>query len=230
MTTLMPYTNDAVVCFDLDGPILDVSERYYRLYSDLLTRQGSAVLTKSSYWEHKRSGRGEDEILAQTGSQNCVERYAAERLGRIEAVEYLAYDVIWGGLREALLALARRQRLILVTLRRSRPSLEWQLRQLRINQVFEAVLSAPPGGSTEANARVKTTLVQDAIGSRTASGWLVGDTKTDLLAGRALGLETVAVTFGICTRQRLLSSLPTLVLESPDQLCHWTERTGRGVE
>ena len=45
----------AIVC-DLDGTLLDTSERHYRVYMDILTSKGLHGFIKNDIWQKKRSG------------------------------------------------------------------------------------------------------------------------------------------------------------------------------
>jgi phosphoglycolate phosphatase-like HAD superfamily hydrolase len=47
---------------------------------------------------------------------------------------------------------------------------------------------------------------------------MVGDTPADVLAGKAAGTETCAVTYGFGTREALLQCAPDHVIESFDEL------------
>ncbi|MCH8276159.1 MAG: hypothetical protein IIA50_01265 [Bacteroidetes bacterium] len=51
------------IYFDLDGPILDVSERYYEVYKNSLPK-GSKVLNKKTYWNLKRAAVPEEIIFS----------------------------------------------------------------------------------------------------------------------------------------------------------------------
>ena len=52
-----------MIFFDLDGPILDVSEKYYKVYADILSQKGFRVLSKTEYWDAKRNKIPEYDIL-----------------------------------------------------------------------------------------------------------------------------------------------------------------------
>src|SRR5215510_6935636 len=91
-----------LICIDLDGPILDVSGRYYQVYRDSLASIDAPPLDKASYWELKRKKVSEPEILKRSGIESlaAVEAYLNARTPRIEAESYLRFDKVWLGTEE----------------------------------------------------------------------------------------------------------------------------------
>ena len=41
--------------FDLDGPILDVSTKYYQIYVDIVKELSGTPISKEAYWQNKRN-------------------------------------------------------------------------------------------------------------------------------------------------------------------------------
>jgi len=56
--------------------------------------------------------------------------------------------------------------------------------------------------------------VLEQLGKLAAGSWMVGDTVHDLRAGRAAGMRTCAVTYGIGDREDLAAEHPDLLLDS----------------
>lgn len=210
--------------FDLDGPILDVSEKYYRVYADLVIDYGSQPIGKAEYWHSKRQRIPDEKILGLSGIEGWVEDYRQLRKARIETEKYLSYDRVWPSVLPMLQELASHTSLILVTLRNSIESLKWELKSLEILPVFAHVLSASGDNVEGERAQVKVQLVQNALGSTSLSGWFIGDTETDIRTGQLLGLQTAAVTFGIRTEEKLISVNPDVLIESPERLIEWIKK------
>jgi phosphoglycolate phosphatase-like HAD superfamily hydrolase len=205
--------------FDLDGPLLDVSERYYRLYCDLLRARGLAPLAKRSYWAMKRRRVPEETIFERSGGRAAgAAEYARARVAEIEDERYLLLDRTWPPVPALLRYLSRRARVILASARRFRPRLQSELDRLGIAPYLDDVLSVPP--SLESLAERKAARVRAALGEPRA-GWLVGDTETDVRAGRLLGLRTVAVSFGIRRAAELSQLAPDELLATPEELLDW---------
>jgi phosphoglycolate phosphatase len=214
-----------LICIDLDGPILDVSERYYRIYRDTVFSIGTQPLTKQHYWELKRSKVMEGEILAESGasSAEALTEYTKTRDERIESPDYLMFDQPWLNISEILKTLRSRSALALVTMRKSKGNLEDQLRRMDLLNSFDCVLTAGPGEVANSRGERKAQLVRDCYGNQQISGWFVGDTETDILSGRLLGLSTVAITFGIRNEEHLKAVLPDVTLHSPAEFHSWAE-------
>lgn len=217
----MPRNLRHLICIDLDGPILDVSERYYRVYSDTLNLIGIAPLNKESYWRLKRNKVSEPEILAQSGTSDLVKEYLEARAKRIESAEYLLFDQVWPGTPDTLKVLRSRSALVLVTMRKSRKLLDQQLARLNLLEAFDCVLAAGDDSVANDRGEQKARLVRDRYGNEDLVGWFVGDSETDIHSGRLLGLRTAAITFGIRTMDHLSAVSPDVVLDGLADFHSW---------
>lgn len=203
------------VFFDLDGPILDVSYKYYRVYADIVRENGLLVLGKEEYWDCKRRKIPEKQILNMTGAESIYEAYAEKRKSIIEMDEYLVYDKLQDGAQEILENLESEFDLILVTLRTVRTQLEKELESFGLMKFFKKVLSS--GADTEPRWKIKYELVRRFMDeSQVGFGphIMVGDTETDIIAGNELGFRTVAVSNGIRTREILMAVRPGQIIDS----------------
>ncbi len=200
------------IFFDLDGPILDVSERYYRVHSHITDTLGYPVCDKSTYWEMKRKRRPIDELLyldKQAETNRISALYSAQWLQLIETEGYLAYNEIVPGVLETLEILRERYSLVLVTLRRFEDNLNRELARLGIKSLFNDILcdhsKSVPGWV------VKKELILGK-GPVARADLMVGDTEIDILAGRELGITTVAVLNGIRAPELLEETKPDFLI------------------
>jgi phosphoglycolate phosphatase-like HAD superfamily hydrolase len=216
-------SQQGVLCFDLDGPILDVSEKYYRVYADLVCEQGGLPIDKDSYWSSKRDRKEEAETLGVSNPVWDVETYRHARRERIETIEYLKYDRLWPGILPLLNKAASSNSIILVTLRHCSASLHDQLRRLGLHSVFTHVLSASDEDTPIDRSEIKARLVESVCITDAPIGWFIGDTETDIKAGKRLGLRTAAVTYGIRTSPQLAAAGPDVLIDSPEELVEWVE-------
>src|SRR5437764_1459429 len=173
-----------LICIDLDGPILDVSERYYRVYSDTLNLIGIAPLNKESYWHLKRSKISEPEILARsaTSDSDLINEYLDARAKRIESAEYLLFDHLWPGTRDTLRVLRSRSALVLVTMRQSKELLDRQLDGLKVLDAFDCILAAGAPAADD-RGQQKAQMVRDCYRDEDFAGWFVGDSEADIQSG-----------------------------------------------
>lgn len=201
-----------VLFFDLDGPLLDVRARYWRLHRDLMSATGLPALPPRRYWARKRARVSEKAILTELRAQAGLAQYSRRRQELIESPQYLAYDRAWPWARPVLRRLSRRHALVLVTARTRRDQLVAQLEALRLENFFAEVLSEPAGTCVD---QQKAALIADSLarhGESPAGHWVIGDTEADIGAGRLLGLPTVAVLSGIRNQRYLLQAAPTFLL------------------
>ena len=198
---------------DLDGPILDVSERYFRVHQYILKELGSRCLapSKSSYWNMKRDRQPLSAILEKL-SQPLVDQEAFSRLwlAKIEAPEYLILDQVIPGAKEQLLELEHLFTLVLVTLRQNRNAVHKQLRNLGLQALLTKVLCQAP--AQDRSWEVKRDLIAES-GLISNAAWIVGDTEVDIRAGKALGMGTVAVLSGIRNLKNVKAMSPDLIVK-----------------
>jgi phosphoglycolate phosphatase len=205
---------------DLDGPILDVSERHYRVYADLCTHFGGKPIGPGEFWSAKRSKTPDLEILGNSRVSGSGTEYKVSKLNRIEAPEYLRLDRLQAGAGEVLVRLAERYRIVLVTLRHRRDALLAELGALGIATLFADILSAPAGAAE--GWEVKCGLVREAGIAPGAQDFFAGDTETDIIAGKALGVSTVAVCDGIRNESFLRALSPDWIIPTLSGLTHTT--------
>ncbi|HSF73664.1 MAG TPA: HAD hydrolase-like protein, partial [Microcoleus sp.] len=83
---------------DFDGPIVDVSDRYYRVYQHCLAetkRLGQPVreLPKAEFWDMKRARVPETEIGIVSGLDAAQARdFAQKRRQTVHTLPYMIYD------------------------------------------------------------------------------------------------------------------------------------------
>ncbi len=203
--------------WDLDGTILNVSDRYYYLYKDILSNAGFDFLGKEAYWQAKRDATPESEILKLSGAEAFYQDYYTWRMSLIENDYYLSLDIVHEGVIRALEYLSMRFKLILVTLRSSRIALDDQLKRLSLSQYFIDILSS--GEQQYPRWKAKYKLIQDYMSKKKGSGhFIIGDSAADIKAGNKLGLKTIAVLNGIRSRRILKQLNPDIILNSAQDL------------
>ena len=201
-----------VVYFDLDGPLLDVSEKYYQTYSDILIENDFEPLNKTLYWELKRNKTPELEILRLTKAELIYEKYKILRKSIIETDKYLKYDSLQDGAEEVLNSLFDlKYKIFLVTLRSSRSQLESQLKQFKIHKYFECILSS--GLETDPRWKIKFDLISNHGKDHPyKNSFFFGDTETDIISANELGLRSVAVLNGIRNLEKIKAVSPFEIL------------------
>ena len=202
---------------DLDGTLLDITGKFHRIYSQLLRENGYEPMNKASYWQLRRKGLTTFDILSHTGVGHLLPRYEAGFLERVEDLSWLAHDTPFEGVHEVLHKLRSIGSVVLVTLRRNREALAWQLSHTGLAEHLDLVLS---GHDTQREGwKIKADLVRQAFPiCDFASSWFVGDMATDIRAGKALGCRTVAVLGGMSDESSLRLLGPDFVLNGIKEL------------
>ena len=136
----------------------------------------------------------------------------------IESDPYLIYDKLQDGARDVLETLSAKNELVLVTLRTHPEQLHKQLERLDLKKYFLAVLVW--GKEFWPRWKMKYDLIKDFLNTRAGSikHLLIGDTETDILAGRNLGFETIAVLNGIRSYSILKETNPSHITDSIQQI------------
>ena len=127
---------------DFDGPIMDVSERYYQVYQLCLEKtkysdQQVRELSKAEFWQLKRSHIPEKEVALKSGlNAEQAEEFAKIRKQTVHTQPYFQYDVLVPG---ALDALTKVQQagvdLVVMTMRRVR-ELDYAFDKYNLGQFF----------------------------------------------------------------------------------------------
>lgn len=229
---------------DFDGPIVDVSDRYYSTYHLALTdtakfyREFSqprltsldlllklTALTKAQFWQMKQDRVPDREIARQSGLADEQMDFFLRRVEEIvNCADLLDRDKIQPGVTWAL-GLLRSQgcKLILVTLRDRDEAIE-MLDRHGLRQLFTGIYGTASREAAYQNySEVKTQLLRRAMREHRISpmnldrSWMIGDTEADVLAGQAMGISTIALTCGIRSNSQLSQLQPTMI--KSDLLC-----------
>jgi len=209
---------------DFDGPIMDVSERYYQVYQYCLKEakepeQPVTRLSKAEFWRLKRAQVPERQIGAISGlHDDQARRFALLRRETVHSHDYLKHDRPVPHAVEALKQIqALTSDLAVITMRRQQ-ALTVALQQYDLEPFF------PPGMRyclpdvyvKTHDVIEKTRLMEKALAELpTASAtWMVGDTEADIAAARAHDLPVVAVLSGIRDRDRLATYDPDFIVDN----------------
>ncbi|MEH2454040.1 HAD family hydrolase [Nostoc sp.] len=208
---------------DFDGPIIDVSERYYRVYQFCLekTRRPDQVvqeLPKVEFWQLKRSRVPEKQIALNSGLDEAqAQEFAQLRRQTVHTEPYFHHDTLAPGAVDALLKIQQAGiDLAVMTMRRFR-ELDYAFQKHDLGRFFPEnrcyCLS---------NDYVKTRDIEDKplLMARALEElppatdiWMVGDTEADITAAKNYGIKVMAVESGIRDRTQLELYHPDLIVK-----------------
>jgi phosphoglycolate phosphatase-like HAD superfamily hydrolase len=207
---------------DFDGPIMDVSERYYQVYQLCLEKtkhpdQEVRELSKAEFWQLKRSHTPEQQVALKSGlDAEQAEEFAKIRKQTVHTQPYFQYDIPVPGAVNALTKVKQAGiDLVVMTMRRVR-ELDYAIDKYDLGKFFPEnrryCLS---------NDYVKTRDIEDKplLMAKAAQElppadqiWMVGDTEADITAAKKYGVKMIAVESGIRDRHQLEIYQPDLIL------------------
>lgn len=199
------------IIFDLDGPLLDVSERYYEIYKLLSAKYfATNLLTKEEYWGLKRAKIAKVDILKRSEiPESLHDIYINERLTIIENKEHLKNDRLYPFAVPVLEKISNGQEIILISLRNNRENLLWELTHFKIDGFFAGIYSQDNNRGTW---EVKMELLMEAGIKRGDKAVFIGDTEADILVAKEMKLTSIAVESGIREKKLLMEFEPDFII------------------
>lgn len=209
---------------DCDGPIMDVSERYYRVYGYCLDQiktpeQSIHRLSKADFWQRKRAKVPETQIGLDSGlSPTQSEQFARLRKQTVHTMPYLSYDLPLPGAVPVLQAILDRGiDLVIMTMRRVR-ELDEALERNQLTHFFPGDRRYCLGNDyvKTGDTNDKPLLMERAMAELPPadSTWMVGDTEADILAAQRVGIPAIAVLSGIRDQEQLERYQPDYIVEN----------------
>lgn len=208
---------------DFDGPIIDVSERYYRVYQYCLQkirRSGQQVqeLSKAEFWQMKRSRVPEKQIGVISGLDEAqAQEFSQLRKQTIHTQPYFDYDTLAPGAVEALSKVQRAGiDLVVMTMRRER-ELDYAFKKYDLGRFFPEnrcyCLSNDYIKTRDTDD--KPLLMARAIRELPPAidTWMVGDTEADIISAKKQDIKVIAVECGIRDRSQQELYHPDLIVK-----------------
>lgn len=208
---------------DFDGPIMDVSERYYQVYLYCLAKirhpqQPVTTLAKSDFWELKRSQVPEKEIAHISGFEDDKQAIAFAHLRRatVHTNPYFDYDRL---IESAITALEKAQNadvdLAVMTMRRRR-ELEPVLDQYNLRRFFKSdrifCLDDDYVKTVDIQDKPKLMQLAQATLPEVDQQWMIGDTEADIIAAKSHHVPAIAVLSGIRNQAQLEKHQPKQIV------------------
>lgn len=194
---------------DLDGTLLDIAERYHAIYTKILKKHRYMPLDFKTYWNMKRDGIPNGEILLKGNCLLQEEVFRSCFAKLVERPEYLRLDKLQPGTKDFLQVLSEMDELMLVTLRKDRMTLLEQLRSLGIEKYFKNIVNDTTKDIKSAWQK-KEHLFRTCFNTKYAV--VIGDSEAEIRAGKVLGFTTIAISRGLRTEQVLEGYNPDYIL------------------
>jgi phosphoglycolate phosphatase len=191
------------ILIDLDGTLLDPSERLYGLFNSLVPE---CDLDKQGYWNLKRAKVGHKQILSTRYGYTSqrIDSFEKAWMDLIEQQEWLKKDVLFEGVNAHLQMLSTKAELYLLTARQRSEMVSYQIDYFDIRCFFSGIFVT--GGTISKDATVSALPLN-------YSDWLIGDTGHDVEVGKRLGVQTANVTNGFLSKESLLPYGADLIID-----------------
>ncbi len=207
---------------DFDGPIMDISERYYRVYQLCLetvknTDQPVQQLSKTQFWQFKRGRVSEKQIGINSGlSEEQALKFAEMRHEIVHNLPYLIYDKPVVGAIETLEKLQQKGvDLVVMTMRRSK-ELEAAFKSYNLGHFFpeNRRYCLDNDYVKIADIKDKPLLMGKALQElpEIEQTWMIGDTEADIVAAKTHNIKIIAVLSGIRDRTQLEKYEPDYIV------------------
>jgi phosphoglycolate phosphatase-like HAD superfamily hydrolase len=211
---------------DFDGPIMDVSERYYQVYLRCLGQtkspaQDLRILSKAEFWDLKRSKTPEAEIGWQSGlTLEQTATFSQLRKEQVHQLEFMKFDRLIPTAITALSQIKAAQiDLVVMTMRRDR-ELDYAFSQAPLSQFFPNNRRYNLGNDyiKTKDELDKPLLMIRAVAelSPVKQTWMIGDTEADIAAAHSQNIPVIGVLSGIRDQVTLAKFQPEAVV--PDLL------------
>ncbi len=209
---------------DFDGPIIDVSERYYQVYKYCLEtskhpEQSVRQLSKAEFWQLKRSRVPETQIGILSGLDEVqAKTFSKLRRQTVHTPSYFSYDSLAPGATEALEKVQGAGiDLAVMTMRRVK-ELNYAFERYDLGRFFpkNRCYCLTNDYVKTRDIDDKPLLMEQALAELPTAEvtWMVGDTEADIMAGKNHGVKVMAVLCGIRDREQLQFYNPDLIVET----------------
>jgi phosphoglycolate phosphatase len=224
--SLLTPTSQLTVFCDLDGPLIDVSDRYYQTYQLALRETQSlywdaestfalTCLSKEQFWRMKQERTADIDIALRSGLQTEHIDYFLDQVRQVvNQPMMLEQDRVQPGVRSALTYLRDSGVSLKVVTLRHQVEAETLLLEQDLAQFFTGIWGTSDYQSAYSNytdhkRRLLTQALEQFPALSLESAWMIGDTEADVLAGQSLGISTIALTCGIRSHDYLSKLQPT---------------------
>ena len=199
-----------MVLFDLDGTLIDITNRFYSVYCDIMDRYNKPKLTFLEYINCRKRHVSTKSILSKTTNiEDFYTDFIKERNGILESERYLKLDKLYPDSYETLDKLYGNNKMILVTLRMNKINTIKQLKNLSIHSFFNKILIGNHFGDWNTKYDLIKNYHPNIINENAI---IVGDTEVDINAGKKLSIKTCFKQGGMRISELVISEKPDFVI------------------
>ena len=196
---------DEYIFMDMDGTIVNYHDRFYKVYSEAYIGIGKIPLSKENWINIRKDGTHSipEEI------RNKIDPYFEKNF---EHRDYLKYDTPIPGMLNVVRSLQKEYPIKIISFRSNNVTLLEQLERIGIYDIETIIQGYAPGKILGEKAN----MIQKVIPN--PQGWIIGDTEHEVIAGKKLGLKTIAVTYGDRSSEFLRKHDPDFLIDNPKEI------------
>lgn len=211
------------ILFDLDGVLVNPYIRLYTIHTFLTKRLSLKSLNYQQYIASKQNKLPELYYLKGI-NEKVKKEYQRQRQELLEHKNFLHFDSVYPDVKDTLRSLQKLHRLILLTVRKNREALIWQLKSLGIFNFFEEVYSPSVKQLIKNPWETKISLIKQFLKTHKSAkiNILVGDTEADIIAGKTFNITTIAVVNRLRTKEYLIAKSPRYYISNIKELVRLT--------
>lgn len=195
------------IIFDLDGTIIDASERLYQLFQHLVPM---SQWSKEEYWNRKRNKENHEMIINKYFSDIDFGQFNKQWLQLIETEDFLNLDRNYSDTTELLKELSTKSSLFLLTARQSKKGLIDELKRLQINEYFENIFVTE---NLKSKADLLDEIMENGDIKKGADDLFVSDMGKDIVIGKKRSFITIGISHGFMCRDRLKEYCPDYLVD-----------------
>jgi HAD superfamily hydrolase (TIGR01509 family) len=223
----MPAQNPKIkgVIFDLDGTLIDTLETYTRAFNQGIAGFNLAPISKETLATFLNRALPLEKILLELFPIPFEEKEVRlVCLGEIQKA-YTALEkenvLLKPGVKEILPKLREMGLKIgIVTARMTSGEIKWrELRRLGINHFIDAMVTGAEAERKPATGSLMECIRQ--LGLFPAECVSVGDSRADIITGKAAGVITIALPTGVATREDLCQENPEAIIDNLTELTRY---------
>lgn len=193
------------VFIDCDGTIVSYHDRFYLIYSLACCQIGIKPMGRIDWLECRRTG-------TPTYSKEDEKKIFPIFDEMFESPEYLCFDRLIVGMDNVVNTLQKKYDTHIVSYRAKDKNLRDQLAGYGIKNIN----TITKGFSHDTPPDEKAAMIRRVIPN--PSGWIIGDSPHEIIAGQRLGLKTIAVTWGDKDRKTIQRYNPNFIVDSSKEI------------
>jgi phosphoglycolate phosphatase len=208
------YITDLLI-FDLDGTLVDTRRDLANAVNYALQQLGKDEIDLDTVTGYV--GDGVRKLLERAlGDTAKTALQTAHRYFQSYYREHIAdFSQTYPGIRNVLVHFAHKQKAVLTN--KPQEFTNALLQRLNIHHHFDIIIGGRPGLKLKPDPEA-VRLILSRLNVSPSRALIIGDGENDILAGKAAGLATCAVTYGFRSAEKLLALQPDFVVGVPAEL------------